>query len=211
MKLTETTLKKSKELLIAIDIADKIMSDSIFIDKKTADAFLSVSIWMKNLIAEDTKNGTLKSVGLKSLVDSFLIFWNESVSVDAEIFWIEIEFRKIKFTRKEPLLFVLKNGRFRNVHQGIDARKNWSEIVKSGFLKKRFTDKEIEDISNIIKIDEKIRYDFLAKCLKTKKIPSFSYLKFGDSMAYFRNCDLFIKYFTDNEIKELNEIWISFK
>lgn len=93
----------------------------------------------------------------------------------------------------------------------MEARQNWHEVRELETIKKRFTKTEIEKIDEVVANDEKNRLKLLKKCLKKKEIPQSQYLRFGDSMAYFNNCNLFSKHLTDFEVKELYTIWKNFK
>jgi len=109
------------------------------------------------------------------------------------------------------LRFALINNRFRNVDQGMEARKYWTSLKKLKEIKERFTITEIELLDDIILKDEKQRLEILKKCLSKKQIPKAQYLKFGECMAYINNCGLLEKYFSKIEVDELHDIWRNFK
>ena len=140
-----------------------------------------------------------------------MIFWKESIGIDTENFWSELSNHNIDFERKDELIFALNKGRFRRVDQGMSARKSWNTLKSSKAIINRFSQTEIERITKIIEKDENTRLEILQKCLTKNSIPQTLYLKFGECMAYFGNCDLFDKYFAKNEIETLYKIWANFK
>lgn len=200
-----------EHLLKAVEINDSIISNSQSFDQTTKNAFNQNSLFIKKLLADPVQSKKLNSAGLKSLTDTLLTFWNESISIDTEKFWMELKRNKIDFERKEQLRFALTKGWFRTVEQGIGARNNWNELKKLNSITDRYSNSEIASIDELIKTDEQKRLDVLEKCLRKKAIPQTQYLKFGECMAYFANCKLFDNYFTAEQVEELYEIWKNFK
>ncbi|WP_020531059.1 hypothetical protein [Flexithrix dorotheae] len=211
MPLKETTKRKATDFLHVIEIGSKIMAKSEVIDAKTKEAFKNSDEWYVSNIKELIKDQNLNSAGLKSLVDPYFTYWNESVGVDIEEFWYKLEKNSLNFIRKDSLKFALEKGRFRNVHQGMSARKDWSRLKKNQLLSRRLSIAEINQIDEIINLDEKKRAELLKKTLLKRNIPQSQYLKFGDCMAYFEYCKLFDKYLNEEELKELYNIWNSFQ
>lgn len=194
------------QLLMTIDIQNNIMTDSKSFDKATKEAFVNHS---KTLV-ELTKNKLTKAQ-LKSLSNELLTFWKESIGPDVETFWTELKNKGIDFERRDELSFALQKGRFRRVDQGMAARKHWDTLKSTDTITQRFSSDEISNIGEIIEKDENTRYKILEKCLRKNSIPQTQYLKFGECMAYFGQCELFDKYFNKNELDKLYEIWKNFK
>jgi len=190
-----------------IAIGDEIINESENFHLKVKEQMTNYSEYIVERINELSENGKPNLTFINSFKKDYLIFWNESVNKEAEIFWRKLEDEKIEVERKEPLKYALLKNRFQNVHQGMDARKNWNAIIEFGYINKRFTNNEIIKLEKIIDKDENDRLELLKKCFKTKKIPSTKYLRFGDSVAYFNNCELFNKYFKGEEVVELMKIW----
>lgn len=211
MSLTETTHKKALNFLKVIKIGSEIIADSKIVDQKTKEAFKNHDIWNVKTVNDSIKKKDLSSAGLKSLTDSYFIFWNESVGIDIEEFWDRLEKDSLGFQRKDPLQFALKKERFRNVHQAMSVRKDWKRLKDSSLLKNRLLPESIEKLDEIVIQDELKRVDLLKKCLAKKSIPQTQYLKFGDSMGYLSYCQLFEDYFNQTEYNELHEVWQNFE
>jgi len=190
-----------ENLIKAIDIGNRIVAESNKIDTRTKQAMLYYSEDIIERIEQKCENGKTNSTFIDFFKKDFLIFWNESTCVESEMFWKELSSNNIDYERKDPLLFALTKNRFINVHQGMDARKNWKEVVEFGYIKERYTDAEIQKISEVIEKDEHDRIQLILKALKTKKIPKG--MRFSDSMAYFNNCHLFSKYLKKEEVDEI--------
>lgn len=190
-------------LLKTIEIQNTCFKDSIYFEEEVKAAFVNLG----NEYAARITQEPFTLTQLKSIASSILTFWNESIGVDTEFFWFELKKKGIDFERNDELLFALNKGRFRRVDIGIYARKYWHLIGDSSTVKERFSASEIQEITTIVEKDEKTRFDILNKCFLKKQIPKSQYLKFGECMAYFQNCGLFEKYFLQNEIEELIEIW----
>lgn len=193
------------QLLMTIDVQNKIINDSKNFDNVTKEAFATHS----NSLIELTKNKLTKAQ-VKALSNGILTFWKESIGPEVETFWAELKNKKIDFERRDELSFALQKGRFRGVDQGIAARKHWSTLKSLNEVAQRFSLGEISHIDEIIKTDENKRYKILKKRLKTNSIPQTQYLKFGECMAYFGQCKLFDNYFTKNEVDQLYKIWNNF-
>ena len=186
------------------------MNDSENLHMKTKEAMVNYSEDIIRRIDEICKNGKQNSSIINSYKKDYLVFWNESISIESELFWQKLQLNKIEINRNERLRYALTKNRFQNVHQGMDARKNWNEIIELGYINERFTTDEIKKLDDIINKDEKDRFELLKKCYETKKIPQTKYLRFGDSVAYFNNCNLFKKYFESEQVVELMSIWKNF-
>ena len=211
MSLTETIHKKALDFLEVIKLGSEIITSSKMVDEKTKEAFKNHDIWNVNTVNDSIKKRDLSSAGLKSLTDSYFIFWNESAGIDIEEFWDRLEKHSLDFVRKDPLQFALKKDRFRNVHQAMSVRKDWGRLKNSSLLRNRLSPKNIEKLDEIVRLDELKRVELLKKCLAKKKIPQTQYLKFGDSMGYLGYCQLFEKYFNQTEYNELHDVWQTFE
>lgn len=205
-----TTLQKADALLKIIDIADSIANDSANIDAATKEAIIRNSQWLKASVEEKVTQGSIGAAEVAYLIGLFLIYWNESIGVSTELFWRKIDESKLGYQRKDPLRKALDKGRFTNVHQGMEARKHWDELLKTNLLN-RFTTDDMQKLQAIIAADEQSRMQLLSKCLAKNEIPQSKYLRFGDSMAYFVRCNLFGKYFTQQEVDKLYDIWGGFQ
>ncbi len=202
-----TTLGNVEKLILTTEINYIVVESSIFMDKKTKDAFKNLSKYTRDFLENEPH---INSYGLNSLKNELLTYWNESINLDTEKFWTELKRIGVDYKRKEPLRFALEKNRFRRVEQGMDARKHWTELRNLKEIQQRFTKAEIEQIESIISKDEKQRFEILKKCLSKKEIPQSQYLKFGECMAYLNNCKLWGKYFTETEVEELYDIWNNF-
>jgi len=194
-----------------IAIGDEIIIDSENYHSQTIESMINYSQYVISRINELSKNGKQNLTIINSFKRNYLIFWNESVSIEAEMFWLKLKNEKIEVERREPFKYALLKNRFQNVHQGMEANKNWNKIKEFGYINTRFSKNEIIKLQEIIEKDEKERLDFLKKCYERKKIPNRKYLRFGDSVAYFDKCNLFEKYFKSEEVVELMKIWQDFK
>lgn len=199
-------ITKSQHLDTAIrviKIQEQIIIKSNNVDKKSKEAFLALGkYWLERLNVE-----SFTITQLKSVIKQILTYWNESVSLETELFWSEVKNENLPLIRRDELIFALNKNRFRRVDIGMSARKDWSKIFNLNSIKERFSNEEIKKITEIIEFDESKRLEILTKCHKKNKIPQTYYLKFGECMAYFANCDLFEKYFSKNETEELYNIW----
>ncbi|MEP2280856.1 hypothetical protein [Maribacter sp.] len=206
-----TKTEKIEQILKTAEIHERIVCESTEIDSKTKPYFLELSKFTKDCLNDKTKAGKFSSYQIKSLENELLTYWNETISVETEKFWSEILIQKLDINRKEPLKFALSKNRFRNVEQGIGARKYWRELKIIKSIKDQYSESEIKKIDQIIDEDEKNRIGILKKCLSKKTIPKSQYLKFGECMAYFTSCGLFDTYMTEKDVYELHEIWRNFK
>lgn len=203
-----TTFGHKEKLWHATEIQDNLVDGSIVFDNQTKQAFKTQSKFIRDFL---TNNPKANSYQLKSLTNELLTYWNESINPDTEIFWTELKDNGIDFERKEPLRFALTKKRFRNVEQGIDARKHWTELKNRKEITDKYSQAEIEKIETIIADDENRRLEILKKCLRKNEIPQTQYLKFGECMAYINNCGLWEKYFNKEEVQQLYNIWTNFK
>lgn len=198
----------TEKLIIATKINDTIIDNSNIMDVKTKEAFKNLAKITRDYLESEPK---MNLYGLNSLKSGLLTYWNESINPDTEKFWKEMKIKGIDYLRKEPLKFALNKNRFRNVDQGIDARKHWHELKKIIEITDNYTKTEIDQIDRIIDEDEKRRLNILKKCLKNSEIPQTQYLKFGECWAYMTNCKLWDKYFSKEEVDKLYNIWNNFK
>ncbi|WP_033417670.1 hypothetical protein [Cytophaga aurantiaca] len=194
------------KLLKIIAIQNKLVNDSKHFDNKTKEAFVNLGNYWNDRIEKESFTFTQ----LKSIANNILTYWQESIGIETELFWIELQKNNIEFERNDELNFALNKSRFRRVDIGIGARKDWSIIKDFDSIKARFTSAEIEKIDFIIQQDEKKRVEILNKCLKANKIPQSQYLKFGECWAYITNCELWEKYFNKDEVEKLYTVWTNF-
>jgi hypothetical protein len=203
-----TPIGYKEKLILTTEIHDKVVESSTAFDEQTKQVFKNFSKWTRDVLESNSKTNFYQ---LKSLTNDLLTYWNESINPDTEKFWLELRKHAIDFERKEPLRFALEKNRFRRVDQGIDARKYWKQLKQLRSIKVSFTEEEIKRIEKIIEEDEQRRLKILEKCLRKKEIPRTQYLKFGECMAYFANCQLFANYFTPAEVEALYGIWKNFE
>lgn len=201
-------LDNVEKLILTTRINDKVVDNSSIMDDKTKEAFKNLSKYTRDFLVKEPK---ISSYGLNSLKTDLLIYWNESINLDTENFWLELKASGIDYERKEPLKFALEKNLFRRVEQGIDARKYWSKLKKRKEVIEKFTKTEIVQIEAIIAEDENRRLEILKKCLTKNEIPQTQYLKFGDCMKYMNSCGLMKEYFSVEEVQQLHNIWTDFK
>lgn len=203
MKSKEIKDRLKNQILKTIQIQNNLVSKNDLFDPITKDAIINFgNYWNKRL---DNENFTLTD--LKSITSDILTYWKESIGIATELFWNELKNNNIEFQRKDELSFALEKGRFRRVDIGIGARKNWAIIKDFDTIQERFSNDDIDRLTNIIEKEEKARIEILKKCLIKKKIASHKYLKFGECIAYVSNCGLWDSYFTKIEIEVLYDIW----
>jgi len=211
INMTAQTLKKSKDFIQALEIErETILQSTTLTQEEKNDTCLyneNAKIQHNQLLS----TGQLNSQTLRYLIEDRLIRWNESIGIDTEIFWNKLFEKGIKYTRKEPLRWALQKRRFKNVHQGMQAAKNFDSLIKSKLLEPKFSNEELSQLSNIIEKDTDSRLELFKSCLKKGRLMASTYLRFGDSVAYFNECDLWNKFFTNNEVQYLLKIWQSFK
>jgi hypothetical protein len=203
-----TTFGNIDKLILTTKINDKVVDGSTIMDEKTKEAFKNLSKYTRDLLEKEPK---MNSYGLNSLKSGLLTYWNESINPDTESFWTELKVNGIDYERKEPLKFALEKNQFRRVDQGMDARKHWTELKNRKEITDKYSQTEIEKIETIIAEDENRRLEILKKCLRKNEIPQTQYLKFGECMAYMNNCGLWDKYFKNEEVQQLYDIWTNFK
>ncbi|MGQ7947183.1 hypothetical protein [Flavobacterium sp. WC2509] len=204
--MTDIKIEFKEKLLKTIEIQNKLFGNSNNFDNNTKEAFVNLGNYWIDRIGKESF--TLTS--LKSISTEILTYWKESIGIDTELFWTELQKNNIDFERKDELNFALEKGRFRRVEIGIGARKYWSVIKEFESIQKRFSKENIEKVDLIIDQDEKKRLEILRKCLRKKEIPQTQYLKFGECWAYMSNCGLWDKYFSKEEVEELLNIWKNF-
>ncbi|MES2804096.1 MAG: hypothetical protein V4652_00910 [Bacteroidota bacterium] len=200
--MTDVKSEYKEKLLITIQIQNRLVDNSKYFDNKFKEAFVNLgSYWIDRI-----GNESFTLTQLKSISSDILTFWKESIGIDTELFWIELEKSNIDFERKDEINFALEKNRFRRVDVGIGARKYWTVIKDFDSIRKRFSKEEIEKISLIIENDEKVRLEILKKCLRKKEIPQTQRLKYGECWAYMSQCALLSKYFSKEEIEELHNL-----
>lgn len=205
--MTDSKSYYRDQLLKTIQIQNDLVKELELFDLQTKEAIINHGVYWN----ERLKSEHFTLTQLKSITNDLLTFWRETIGIATEMFWIELKKNNIEFERKDELNFTLQKGRFRRVDIGMSAKKDWSVLKDFDSIKARYTQDEIEKISNIIDLDEKSRLEILKKCLMKKEIPRTQYLKFGDCMAYMSNCGLWEKYFSDAEVEELYNIWENFE
>lgn len=198
----------SDQLLRATEIHDKFVDESTAFDKETKHYFKILSKSIRDFLTTNPKANTYH---LRTMTNELVRYWKGSINSDTERFWAEIYNNHIDIDRKDPLVFALKKKRFRIVEHGIDARNNWAGLKHMKSVTDRFSKADIKQIEKIIADDEQKRLDVLTKCLRKKAVPPTMRLKFGDCIAYFANCKLFDKYFTTEQMVELDNIWRNLK
>jgi hypothetical protein len=206
-----TKSENIEQLLKTVEINERIVNKSSEIDNETKLFFLELSGFVKSCLTNNSTVGKFNSYQINSLRNDLLNYWNETISVETENFWTEIISENLNIERKEPLKFALNKNRFRNVEQGIGARKYWTELKSLKSITSKYSEIEIEHITKIIAEDENKRIVILKKCLAKKAIPKSQYLKFGECIAYFTNCQIFSNYMTDKEVDQLHIIWNNYK
>ena len=204
--MIDIKIEFKEKLLKTFEIQNKLVGNSNNFDNITKEAFVNLGNYWIDRIGKESFNLT----SLKSIASEILTYWRESISIDTELFWTELQKNNVDFERKDEINFAIEKGRFRRVEIGIGARKDWSVIKEFDSIQKRFSKENIEKIDLIIDKDEKIRHEILRKCLLKKEIPQTQYLKFGECWAYMSNCELWDKYFNKQEIEELLSIWKNF-
>jgi hypothetical protein len=197
-----------EKFMRVIEISDKIIAASLTLRDDHKQAMHNFNKQISGLIAH---NPNFNAYQRKTLENEFFTSWNESVSLDTEEFWQEVKNNKLDFERKEPLRFVLKKNRFRNVHEAMEARVHWQELKQMQTIKERYAVTEMEPIGKVIQEDQDRRLVVLKKCLRKKQIPQSQYLKFGECMAYFYNTSLMDNFFQKEEVEELYTIWGNFR
>ena len=206
-----TNLEFKENLLLAYEIGRKVISNSKDYDNTQKETILSSMLVYKVIVEGLIPGDGLNLHSLKSMSTAMLTQWNEGIGLHTEQFWAEMKLRKSLIERKDPLKLALSKKRFRNVHEGMQARKSWKDLRNFETINERFSNTELNEIDQIIQKDENTRVELLKKCLTKKRIPQSQYLKFGECAAYIHNCKLSQKYFSNEEISQLNKIWKNFK
>jgi hypothetical protein len=205
-KMVDDKLRYKEQVLKLIQVQDNVMKNSSVMDMATKEAFLNFA-----RISREQLDRQLTLTQMKSLANGILTFWRESIGVEVENFWTELSAQNVNFERRDELEFALSKHRFRRVDMGMAARKDWVLMKELDSVKKRFSQQELVLIEQVIKKDENDRLEILRKCLKNNEIPQSKYLKFGECMAYFTHCGLFNGYFSQEQVGQLNTIWLNFK
>ena len=112
-KIKLTYQERAERLEKAIDIAEKIISQSLEMEFSLKKAMLSFGNTTKN-DALNPEPKFRKITSIKYLENDFLIYWNEAKGNDIEKFWKEIYAKKIGFERKDVIKLVLKRNKIKN-------------------------------------------------------------------------------------------------
>lgn len=211
MGITPKTYNQANLLLEAIAVGDKIISDSTKLDQQTKTLMLGLNSYSKNYLNDGLSNDKLTAYEVKSLESEFFKYWKEAVSHDVEAFWEELTSINIAYQRKSPIRDLLSKGRLRHVEQWIGLFNDFGELGQNEYLTKQFSRKEIKSVTELLKSEEKKRFELVNRCFQKKEIPFSQYLKFGESMAFLERCNLMMKYFSEKEREEIYEIWESTK
>lgn len=191
-----------------LEISDFISSSSILMSAEEKNLRKeAVSQEKKSLLRYQTDLiDHLSSLSIRGLIEGFLIFWNENLSLDSERFWAEVEKEKIDVKRKRSLRNILIRGRILDVHEAMSARAQWTELMSSTFVAKQFSETEREQLHAIMEADEIKRVNLFKKCIRNQNLPNSSALMYWDSMAYFSMYNLFEKHFNTSEIYQIIKI-----
>jgi hypothetical protein len=163
--------------------------------------------WRERLEVNKTKYPEFfGSSTVKSIINDFLIYWNETIGLDSERFWQEIQKSGLNIKRKRSLRNVVKRGRFLDIHEVMSARNQWDELMCSEYIAIQFDDKEIAELVQIMRDDEAKRADLFRKCLRNNRLSKFDELRYCENMAYFTTYNLYKSYFTIHEIEEIRRI-----
>lgn len=203
MSIRYKTLNRARSFLKAIEIENRIVSNSTKINKELKAAFLKQNIQSRNLIEHGINSNKLTASEMRSLENEFFTYWNEAINIDVEIFWTKIVQHNLPYQRKSPINELLNKGKFLHTDQWIELFNNFEELQQNGFLKK----KEFHQIQELLKQEEEKRFHLVKHCFDRKKIPFSKYLKFGEALAFLNNCSLTSNYFTEKEIEEIYQIW----
>lgn len=115
-KINLTYQERAERLGKAIDIAEKIISQSLEMEFSLKKAMLSFGNTTKN-DALNPEPEFRKIASIKYLEDDFLIYWNEAKGSDIESFWKEIYSKKIGFERKDVIELVIKRNKIKNKNE----------------------------------------------------------------------------------------------
>ncbi len=143
MKLTYQ--ERAERLEKAIDISEKIVSQSVEIEISLKKAMLNFGNTTKN-DALNPEPEFRKIASLKYLENDFLTYWNEAKGNDIEIFWKEIYNNGIGFERKDTIKLVLKRNKIKN-------RNEYNSIIDTIVVAEqigRITTKQKEILSKLI-------------------------------------------------------------
>ncbi len=211
MAINSNTYAQANYLLKAIELSDKIFTETKSADKQIKVALLALNEYSKCFLEAALKKDKLTSYQVKKIESEFFNYWDNSINEDVEIFWEQITKNNLPFKRKSAMRELLSKGRFKQVEQWTDLYTNFKNIKDAGFLNRQFKKEELEELYNLIETEEKKRFEIVNKCFQKKNIPFSQYLKFGESMAFLERCGLTTKYFSETEKEEIYEIWKSTK
>lgn len=197
-----------------LDIENEIVIQSDF---KLKGLFQDSNFRSRTIIQEAIAQDDLSNSGIAGMINATLTIWNDSISIWTERFWLKLADAQIPYSRKDPLVFVLHNGKFKSQGHAQDAKYNWDVLISSGLLRDRFSNEELSFISCVIGEDEQRRLKMLRRCLKTGRVPISSYRQFGENIAYFTRNRLLADYayrgtlitshFSEEEIQALDVAW----
>lgn len=144
-------------------------------------------------------------------------FWSYHVAIWVELFWKEVEEKKVKLNRTNNIVDIIKRGRFVRVGEAMVFKKNWLAVVASGYISDLYSKEQIEFVNKLILDDREKRLTLLKKSLRKEFVNWSDYLKYGEAIAYFTNGHLFNEYdendeinslFSKQEILILDKIWV---
>jgi hypothetical protein len=205
--------KNIKTLESLFEISDLISSSSSLMSKEEKDQRKEAVLKDKESLIRlktDLKDH-LNSISIKGMIEGFLIFWNEWISLDSERFWDEVKQRGLEIKRKRSLRTILDRGRFLDVHEAMSARTQWTDLIASNFVANQFRETERQKLLEIMDMDELKRVNLFKKCLKNQNLTVSSAFMYTDSMAYFSLHNLYEKHFSLLEINQIQRICEEFQ
>jgi len=211
MPISLKSKDKAKSLLEAIKIGTAIINSSTHLDSKTKLAFNELHRYSKNIINSGFEKNKLTLYELKMIESELFTYWNESINLDVELFWKEINDRNLEFKRKNLIKYLLENGRLKSVEQWIGLYNSIEELSSTGQLSLMIQKNELKQLQELIDKEVDKKYSLVNKCFKKGSIALSNYLKFGESMAFLERCKLTLKYFSEDEREQIINIWKSQK
>lgn len=200
--MTEKAKAAINDLRKAIAIAEDVIKSSNYVANEKTCFY---NFHKEVLSALDNEEIPLASV--KSLINTFLVSWNEGIGVEVEVFWNKLREERIVFQRKNALKMILKRDRFRHIDEAMQVAKKFPLLASSGLLDQDYTKEDIDQINKLNEETRELRVNFLKKCLRNKSIPKSKYLYFGDTWAYVHDIEIIDDYFTNIEYEELSTLW----
>lgn len=207
MPINIKTKERAKSILKAIEIGKEILEKSKSIDPTIKSAFGFSSQYSINTILDCFNKNKLTLYQVKTIESEFFTYWNETISLDTELFWKEIQNNNLHFERKNPIKYLLENGRLRHVEQWIDLYNNINQLKEAGQLKLLLDDDEIIKLQELLDKEEQKRYSLVKRYHDKGSIALSNYSKFGEAMAFLERCNLTLKYFSAQEREQIYEMW----